>query len=270
MDFVKNYRTWIVISVVLAVLAGVLTVYTVRSYVGTVRVMAAARDVNAGQVVEAGSLVAVDVPKGVLYPDAVRNASEVAGMVAKGYVPAGTILRKSLFVPPQAAGAAGRLSTLGGDFLAVAVPNSLYTTVAGVLQPGDRVDIYARAKDNVPPEKLAQDIQVLQAGTVTTKDGQQQTQGVVIALKQDELSRILPYLFGDQAKLVFVLKPVGTSSKEGASTTAGTGAGGTTSGTDAAAKPGVGGNNAAPNAVPENPAINKTGGNTPASSEGGR
>lgn len=266
MDFVKNYRAWIVISVALAVLAGVLTVYTVRSYVGTVRVIAVARDIDAGQVVEAGSLVAVDVPKGILYPDAVRSANEVAGMVAKGYVPAGTILRKSLFVPPQAAGAAGRLSTLGGDFLAVAVPNSLYTTVAGVLQPGDRVDIYARAKDNVPPEKLARDIQVLQAGTVTTRDGQQQTQGVVIALKQDELSRILPYLFGDQAKLVFVLKPVGMSGGKEVPA-AGTNA---PSGTDAAAKPGVGGNNAAPNAVPENPVINKTGGNIPASSEGGR
>lgn len=214
MGFLKNYKAWLVVSAALAVLAGVLTVFTIKSYVGTVNAAAAVKDIDAGQIVEAGSLAAVDVPQGIMYPDAVRNAGEVAGMVAKGYIPAGTILRKSMFMPPQAAGATGQLSVMGEGFLGVAVPNSLYTTVAGVLQSGNRVDIYTRAKDNASPEKLAQDIQVLQAGTVMTRDGQQQTQGVVIALKQEELSRILPYLFGDQPKLVFVLKPAVPNEKE--------------------------------------------------------
>jgi hypothetical protein len=139
-------------------------------------------------------------------------------MVAKGYIPAGTILRKSMFMPLSAAGAAGRLSVMsenGEEFFAVAVPNSLYTTVAGVLQPENRVDIYARVKDeDSSPELLASDIQVIQAGSIATSDGQQQTQGVVIAVKQQELSRILPHLFGDQARLVFVLKPAGMTEKE--------------------------------------------------------
>lgn len=226
MDFVKNYRIWIVISVVLAVLAGIGAVSAVKSYVDTVKVAAASREISAGQMVKTGSLVMVDVPKGNLYPDAVRSTNEVAGMVAKGYIPAGTVLRKSMFLPPRAAGAAGQLSVMGEEFLAVAVPNSLYTTVAGVLQPGNRVDIYARAKESSPPEKLASDILVIQAGSIVTSEGQQQTQGVVIALKQEELSRILPYLFGNQAKLVFVLKPAGTAETEETPAAAGTEGGG--------------------------------------------
>jgi len=206
-DFAKNYKVWLVASVVFAVLAAVAAVSVVRSYVGAVQVMAAAKDISPGQVVGATQLVPVDVPQGNLYPDAVRGAADVAGMVAKGYVPAGTVLRKSMFAPPQAAGAAGQLALLGGDRLAVAVPNSLYTTVAGVLKAGDRVDIYALVKDG-QPEKLISDVLVLQAGTVSTGDGQQQqTPGVVVALTQEELSKVLPHLSGDQARLVFVLKP---------------------------------------------------------------
>ena len=205
----KNYKIWIIMSVTMAVLAGIGAVSAIRAYVDTVEVVAAAREVDAGQMIGANFLVMVDVPRGNLYPDAIYSAGEIAGMVAKGYIPAGTVLRRSMFMPFAAAGVSGQLSVMsentGEKYLAVAVPNSLHTTVAGVLQPGNRVDIHAQARgENSLPELLASNVQVIQAGF--TRDGQQQTQGVVIAVRQEELSRILPHLFGGQ--LVFVLRPV--------------------------------------------------------------
>ena len=217
MQLFKNYRIWLIMSVTMAVLAGIVAVSAVRSYVDTVKVVATTREVDSGQIVDAGFLTMVDVPRGNLYPDAVYNAGEIAGMVARGYIPAGTVLRRSMFMPLAAAGTAGQLSVMsentGEKYLAVAVPNSLHTTVAGVLQSGNRVDIYTQARgENPSPELLASNVQVIQAGF--TRDGQQRTEGVVIAVRQQELSRILPYLFGGRGELVFVLRPVEVVERE--------------------------------------------------------
>jgi len=210
MNLFKNYRTWLLFATVLAVMAAVVSVYTVRSYVGTVRVVAVKQDVQAGEVVSAQNLTYVEWPRGAVTPDTLRSPQGVAGMVARGFIPAGTVLRTPMLVSPQQAGVAGNLATLGKDYVAVAVPNTLATTIGGVLESSNRVDIYAKPDEKAPaPEKIASDVLVLRAGTVKTPEGEQQAPGIVLALSSDDLERLLPYLTGGKENsLLFVLKPL--------------------------------------------------------------
>ncbi|RDV80495.1 SAF domain-containing protein, partial [Ammonifex thiophilus] len=80
----RNYRVWLAAAVVFAVLAAVSAVTVVRSFAGAERVVVAGRDLTPGSLVQASDLSAADVPRGALYPDAVRVPSEVAGMAVKG------------------------------------------------------------------------------------------------------------------------------------------------------------------------------------------
>lgn len=215
MNFLKNYKAWLILTVVLAVAAGALSVWLIRSYVGAVKVASALTDLEAGAVAQARNVTMVDCARGNLYPDAVRNPSEVAGMVTRGFIPSGTILRKSMFMNPQMAGISGQLSALGKEYRAVAVTNTMSTTVAGTVQSGDRVDVYASPKDAATHIKLLDDVLVLQAGSVKTSEGQQQSPGLVLALKDKDAEALIDYLPGGkkEAPLTVVLKPVQTQKK---------------------------------------------------------
>lgn len=209
MNFLKNYKAWLILTVVLAVAAGALSVWLVRSYVGTVRVAAVLSDIEGGAVMQAQSVTMVDCAKGNLYPDAVRDPKQVVGMVARGFIPRGTLLRMSMFMPPQMAGISGQLAALGKDYRAVAIQNTMSTTVAGAVQAGDRVDIYASPKDSDTHIKILSDVLVLQAGSVKTSEGQQQTQGLILAVHEKDLESIIDYLPGGkkESPLTVVLKP---------------------------------------------------------------
>lgn len=209
MNYLKNYKAWLALTILLAAAAGALSVSLVRSYVGTVKVASALTDLDAGSVIRAQNTAQIDCARGNLYPDAVREPREVAGMVARGFIPGGTILRKSMFVPPQMSGVSGRLSSMGRDYRAVAVANTMSTTVAGVVQAGDRVSIYVSSKDASAHVKLLDDVLVLQAGAVETREGEQQTQGLVLALGEKDAENLIDYLPGGrkEAPLIFFLKP---------------------------------------------------------------
>lgn len=209
MNLLKNYKAWLILAVILAIGAGALSVWLIRSYVGTVRVASALTDLEAGAVIQAHNITQVDCARGNLYPDAVRDPREVAGMVAKGFIPGGTILRKSMFMPPQTAGISGQLAALGKGYRAVAIPNTMSTTVAGAVQAGDRVDVYASPKDSANHVKILSDALVLQAGSVQTSEGQQQSPGLVLALSEKEAEAIIDYLPSGkkESPLIVVLKP---------------------------------------------------------------
>ncbi|RDV82353.1 hypothetical protein, partial [Ammonifex thiophilus] len=109
----------------------------------------------------------------------------------------------------QAAGASGVLASLGGDYVALALPNTLQVSVAGCVRSMDRVDVY-RAPRGGKPERLASDVLVLQGAQVATREGQQQSPGVVLVLRQDELDRVLPALSASGGQDIYlVLKPAG-------------------------------------------------------------
>lgn len=206
----KNYRTWLVFAAVLAVLAAAISIYAVRSCIGAVRVVVVKQDVQAGEVLSAQNLTLVEWPRGAVTPDTLRSPQAAVGMAARGFIPAGTALRTPMLVPLQQAGVAGDLAALGKEYVAVAVPNTLATTVGGTLESGNRVDIYAKPDEKAPaPEKIASDVLVLRAGAVKTPQGEQQTPGIVLALSPNDLEHLLPHLTGGkEGSLLFVLKPL--------------------------------------------------------------
>lgn len=84
-------------------------------------------------------------PRGALQNDTVINPSDLAGMAAKGYIPAGTVLRKSMFQPMSEAGVPAKLATMPGK-VAIALPADINVTVGGIVKSGDRVAIKASQK----------------------------------------------------------------------------------------------------------------------------
>lgn len=216
MNALKNFRYWLLAAVVFAAVAAVGSVQAVRSFAGAVQAVAVKRDVQAGEVLTQNDLTLVEQARGTLYGDAVLSPRDAAGMAVRGFLPAGTVLRRSMLVPPQQAGVAGAVASLGPGYVAVAVPNTLGTTVAGTLEAGNRVDIYSRASDKEPPVKVASDVLVLRAGTVRTREGEQPTQGVVLAVPEADLPKLLPYVTGGkEASLTFVLKPLASGQGAG-------------------------------------------------------
>jgi Flp pilus assembly protein CpaB len=205
-----NYKTWIALTVVFAVAAALTAVSTLQRYARVVPVAAAAHDIQPDRVVTAQDLVVSNISKGSVYQDCVAP-QQIAGTAARGFIPAGTVLRASMFQAGPST-IAGKLSTLEGEYAALAVANSLETTVAGAVNPGDRVDIYAVLPGqgrNTPLSRvlLLVDVLVL-LGAVSKgdqKDQNQSTQGIILAVSKSDINKVTPYLSNKQGQVVFAL-----------------------------------------------------------------
>ncbi len=203
----KNYKLWLVGAVFLAFCAGAISVVTVRSFSATEKALAAATDITPVSPESLDNLNQVDVARGNFYADTIRSTTDLIGTIPKGFIPAGTILRKSMFQPIGNAGMSGKLTLLGTDRVAVAIPNDLYTSVAGNLAEGDKVDVYLRPKGSMPTLAL-EDVPILQgATTMIPGQGEQSSQGIVLAVPSGELNKILQGMQGEQSMLV-ILKPL--------------------------------------------------------------
>ncbi|CEP67162.1 Pilus assembly, Flp-type CpaB [Moorella glycerini] len=142
----KNYRLMLTIGLICGGLAAFGAVTAVNQKVGAVPAVVAAKDIEGHQVLAPGDLTVVPVPRAALYKDALPAVSQAVGQVARGYIPAGTVMRASMLLPPAKAGASGLLSDYPG-LVALAVKADIETNLAGVLQPGDKVQVMARYKD---------------------------------------------------------------------------------------------------------------------------
>jgi len=202
----RGYRIWVIVAVVCALGAAYLSMRTIQGYVGQTSVIVAAKDLSPDQVITANDLQWATYPKGALYRDTVLDPSQAEGYVAKGFVPAGTVLRGSMLAPGYTAAIPGRLAQLGKDgtkYFALALPENVLTTVGGQVFTGEHVDVYLTG--NTTP--LAQDATVLY-GIQSTQTASAQ-QGIVIAVDTQQEQAILPYLFqtGGKASLVLVIRP---------------------------------------------------------------
>ncbi len=210
MNLLKDYKAWMALTIVLAVAAGILSVWLINSYASTVPVLVNSTDLDLGVIVQPQSLAQAQCSRGNLYQDAALSSAQVAGKAAKGFIPAGTILRLSMFTDPQQTATASRLAALGKDYEAVAIPSGMNTTVAGTLNVDDRVDVYVYPKNASGQQKIISGALVLQAGLTRGSDGSvQQSQGIVLALDSKDLDALLPYLNGTQtAPVILTLNPV--------------------------------------------------------------
>lgn len=205
----RGYRVMMILAVVCAVAAALLSVRTIQAYVGQVKVIAAAKDLSPDQVITANDLQWVTLPKGAVYRDAVESPVQAEGYVARGFAPDGTVLRQSMLEPGYEAGIPGRLAQLsqgGARYFAVALPENIFTTVGGQVHTGDRVDIYL-TKSAIP---LASDVVVLDGMSTTINQKADPQQGIVVAVTRQEQISLLPCLTqgsNPEGSLVLVLRP---------------------------------------------------------------
>ena len=137
----KNYKLWLVGALFLAFCAGAISVVTVRSFSATEKALAAGTDITPVSLESLNNLNQVDVARGNFYADTIRSTTELMGLVPKGFIPAGTVLRKSMFQPIENAGMSGSRHARG-DRVAVAIPND-YTLRLREFAEGDKVDVYS-------------------------------------------------------------------------------------------------------------------------------
>ncbi len=142
----KNYRIFFVAAVVCAVLAALVGVYGYNTVAKMDNVVIASRDIIADETASDGNITVGKEPAGSLKADSVQNINEIKGMVAKGFVPAGTPLRKSMFMQSSGAGAAARLSAMEGNKVAIALPDTIDTSVGKALKKGDKVAVKGATK----------------------------------------------------------------------------------------------------------------------------
>ncbi|OAT83697.1 SAF domain-containing protein [Desulfotomaculum copahuensis] len=170
----KNYRLMLIFALVFGALAVAGSIYTVQNKIGAVPVVVAYQNLDDQKVITPGDIRVEPIPRAALYPDALTSPNQAVGWVARGYIPAGTVLRASMLLPPDKAGLSGKLVRYPGQE-GVALQAGLETDVAGSVRPGDMVEVTARYKDG-QAERLFNAVPVLQASD----------KGLVLALTSDE------------------------------------------------------------------------------------
>ncbi len=145
-----DYRTRnLGLAVLLGLLAVTLTLAYVHSYKNKVQsgaapvtVFVASRDIAAGtpgsELVTGKALVAREVPTHDVVQGAISIRRQLAGLITSERIYAGEQVTTRRFTTAAAAGIRGDVT---GTLRALAVPGDPQQLLAGVLQPGDRVDV---------------------------------------------------------------------------------------------------------------------------------
>ena len=173
----------IIVAVVLALVAALLTSFYVTNYQRTVRkdetnvpVFVAAKDIpvgTAGADLRSGDMLAkADVVKRSVVPGAITDPAQLDQLVASQPILAGEQVTTRRFATPSEQGVSARLK---GTMRALQVPGDANQLLTGTLKSGDRVDILASLKVGGDQEEFAtrivlRDIEVLQAPTAAGTD----------------------------------------------------------------------------------------------------
>ncbi|TAM62131.1 Flp pilus assembly protein CpaB [bacterium] len=143
-------RTTLLIALVLAIGTGLLTLNYVRSVQQSAgergqprSVLVAVQDIPARAPINAGMLRRELRPASGIDPDAVTDESKAVGALALITIPAGSTLTASKIGRPADTALPVRLAP---GMRALTIPVDRVKDVAGMIQPGDRVDVIA-----IPP-----------------------------------------------------------------------------------------------------------------------
>ncbi len=186
MGGLKNYRLFFIAAVVCAILAALVGAYGYSNMAKMVTVAVASRDITADEQVNESNVLPGKQPAGSLMPDSVGSVEEIKGMMAKGFIPAGTPLRQSMFVPIAGAGYAAKLGAMEDDKVALAITDSVETSVGKALKKGDRVTVKstnrAGDKETLAPEAIVLD--------VPDRNNNNSINAVILAVTQEEADKI--------------------------------------------------------------------------------
>jgi pilus assembly protein CpaB len=187
-------------------------------------VVVAKADIAPKTKLTAAMLKVVNMPAEYIQPGAVQDIDKAVGVAAKEQIAAGEqVIQRRLVIEGKSAGFPGIIPP-GKRAVAVAVTE--VTGVAGLVKPGDSVDVIVTFEPNVAGEHLSQivlqNLRVLaanqdtEAGTVdgAKKEGATKMT-VTLAVSPDEATRLAvadekgkirlalrPYLAGDGGKMV--------------------------------------------------------------------
>lgn len=152
--------TMVIIGVALVVAAALAGAVVFGTLTSTVTVLAAADDIEPGQVITEGDLQVVELSElGDAAVMPVAEQSRIVGQAARGPIPAGTILNRQLFVAADQVVPPG-LAIVGASLDPGAAAGSR-------LRPGDRVDVLGVAATGSGLDQGNSDrAQVLADGTV--------------------------------------------------------------------------------------------------------
>jgi hypothetical protein len=142
----KNYRLMFGLFVLLAAIAAIIAAGSLSRATGTSQVAIASINIAADDAATVKNIGDAKIPQAAVQPDTALSLQDLQGMAAKGFIPAGTVLRKSMFQNISMAGAEAKLS-LEPDLIAVALPVSLDTTIGGEIKAGSHVDIDVVTKE---------------------------------------------------------------------------------------------------------------------------
>lgn len=154
-----DYRTRnLGLAILLGLLAVVLTLVYVRSYKSKVdqgaapaTVFVAARDIPAGtpgsELVAGKSLLERQVPSRDVVQGAISKRHQLAGLIASEQIYSGEQVTTRRFTTAAAVGIRGDVN---GVLRAFAVPGDAQQLLAGILQPGDRVDVVMAVRYRTP------------------------------------------------------------------------------------------------------------------------
>jgi pilus assembly protein CpaB len=160
----RTSKIYLLISLAAAVLAAVALLaylHNMSSRIAEsgrlVGLVVAARDLEAGEVLNPSSLSMVDFPDLYLLPGTFCDPLEITGNTLRHPIRAGEPLLESSLLAPQAGGLAQ--NTLDEGFRAYPLPSSAISFPAAELCEGSRVDILAVSKEGARP--LLENIEVL-------------------------------------------------------------------------------------------------------------
>lgn len=180
----RSSRFYLFVSIAAALLAALsLLAYLqgLRSRIAEsgrlVQLVVAARDLGAGDVLDASALSVVDFPDLYLLPGTYTDSAAVSGATLRCAVKAGEPLLESSLLPPG--GGSLTMDSLDRGFRAYALAASAVSFPAAELHAGSRVDILGVTGDSAVP--LLEDIEVIcvygipvsavgEVGSVTSQD----------------------------------------------------------------------------------------------------
>jgi len=173
------------------------------------RYVAAARSLEAGELLKPDSLAVVAWPAADPLSGAFVKPDEVAGRTVLYPLAAGEpILERHLAAPGSPSGLSGKIPE---GMRAIALKSDEVVGVAGFLFPGTRVDALGTYHDNNRPEPVTsivlQDVQVLAAGHQTQPDPEGKTVSVdVVTLLLTPRDAEKAVLASSQGAIHFVLR----------------------------------------------------------------
>lgn len=141
----KDPRVVIAIAILCGLVAVILFYQKYNDIMMTKKVLVAKQDIKLDNLLSSKNAVFDGKPSGGLPNDYIVNEDEVQDKVAKGFIPAGTTIRKSMLKDNKGIGIEAKLGE-NPQLIATSFEADLYTTIGGQLKIGSIVTVKALLK----------------------------------------------------------------------------------------------------------------------------